>query len=62
VRWVTCTAEDSYGDLFPVTEDGYFGFEYRERLEQTEDAAIDRCYAETNGDRGCRLLDCESGY
>jgi len=59
---VTCTAEDSSGDLFPVTEDGYIGNVYQSRLEQIEDAALDRCYDETGGDPGCYLVDCQPGY
>jgi hypothetical protein len=62
LRVVTCTATNDAGDLFPVTEDGYAGFEYQNRLAEIEDAAIDRCYNETGGDESCRLLDCEAGY
>jgi hypothetical protein len=62
LRVVTCTATDDNGDFFPVTEDGYNGFEYQNRLVEIEDAAIDRCYNETNGDESCRLFDCEAGY
>jgi hypothetical protein len=59
---VTCTASDDNGDLFPVTEDGYFGYDYQDRLPEIEDAALDRCYDETNGDESCYLVGCEPGY
>jgi hypothetical protein len=62
VRMVTCTAGNSLGELFPVTEDAYWGYAYRDRLDAIEDAAIDRCYAETGGDETCALLDCVAGY
>ncbi len=62
LRSVTCTAEDSVGDLFPVTEDGYIGEAYQSQLDNIEDAAIDRCYSETNGDPACHLLDCAPTY
>lgn len=61
IHWVTCTAEDSSGYLYPVTEDGYFG-EFQSRLEQIEDAALDRCYEESHGDEKCWLVGCESGF
>lgn len=59
---VTCTAQDSVGELFPVTEDGYVGVAYEPVLPQIEDAALDRCYAETGGDPGCFLVGCNPGY
>lgn len=59
---MTCTAENSSGYQFPVTEDGFFGFGYQARMEQIEDAALDRCYSETNGDQSCVLLGCTPGY
>lgn len=59
---VTCTAEDSFGDLFPVTEDGYFGSVYQDRIGEIEDAALDRCYDESADRTSCRLLDCQPGY
>ncbi len=62
LRVVTCTAGDSQGDLFPVTEDGFIGEVYQERLNEIEDAAIDRCYDETGGDNGCHLDGCTPGY
>jgi hypothetical protein len=62
LRVVTCTAEDSYGDLFPVTEDGYFGSVYQDRIEEIQDAALDRCYDESSDQESCRLLDCQPGY
>jgi hypothetical protein len=62
LRLVTCTAEDSEGDLYPVTEDGYIGVVYEDRVSDIEDAALDRCYSETNSDTGCVLLSCTPGY
>ena len=59
---VTCTAEDSDGDLFPVTEDGYYGTMYQDRLDAIEDAALDWCYEATQGDSGCWLVDCYANY
>jgi hypothetical protein len=59
---VTCTAQDSNGEFYPVTEDGYFGWQYQSHMDEIEDAAIDRCYDETNGDTGCHLFSCEAGY
>ena len=38
---VTCTAQDSEGELFPVTEDGYVGIGYQPVLPQMGDAAMD---------------------
>ena len=59
---MTCTASDDNGDLFPVTQDGYFGYWYHDHLAEVEDAAIDRCYNETNGDASCYLVGCDVGY
>jgi hypothetical protein len=59
---VTCTAEDSYGELYSVTEDGYVGPAFEPVLPQVEDAALDRCYAETDGDPGCRFVGCTPVY
>lgn len=59
---MTCTAEDSVGDLYPVTEDGYVGAEYEGILDQVEDTALDRCYSESGGDEGCTLVDCTPLY
>ena len=62
LRLVTCIATDSNGDEFPITEDEFWGYNYMERLTSIEDQAIDRCFAETNGDTGCALLTCNAGY
>lgn len=62
LRVVTCTAVDSRGEYYPVTEDGYYGIEYQTHVDEIEDAAIDRCYDETNGDTSCSLVGCEAGY
>ncbi len=62
IREVTCTAEDSDGYLYPVTEDGYVGYAYEEHLPEVEDAAMDWCYDETGGDEGCHLVGCEVVY
>jgi hypothetical protein len=62
LRVVTCTAEDSYGDQYPVTEDAYSGIQYQAQLPSIEDAALDRCYDESNGDSTCSLVDCTPGY
>jgi len=62
VRMVTCTSVDSYGYQYPVSENAYTGYHYRERLFEIQDAAVNRCFHETNGDQGCRLLGCSAGY
>jgi hypothetical protein len=62
LRVVTCTAEDSYGDQYPVTQDAYAGLQYQAQLPSIEDAALDRCYDESNGDSTCSLVDCTPGY
>ena len=62
LRIMTCTAVDSYGDRFPVTEDGYIGDVYERNLSEIEDSALDRCYSQSGGDNTCRLLNCEPGY
>ena len=59
---VTCTAEDAAGRYYPVTENRYFGFDYQERMTEIEEAALDRCYAESGGDNACTLVDCVPGY
>jgi hypothetical protein len=59
---VTCTAEDSEGDLYPVTEDGYVGIEYQSSLDEIEDNALDYCYEDTGGDEGCSLVGCTPNY
>jgi hypothetical protein len=62
LRLVTCTAEDSDGDQFPVTENEYTGIEFQAKLPEIEDAALDMCFDETNGDTSCVLVGCTPGY
>ena len=57
VRSVTCIAEDSYGDQYPVTENGYAGFGLS-GMAQVEDDSLDRCYAESGQDPSCYLATC----
>jgi hypothetical protein len=57
VRAVTCTAEDSYGDQYPVTESTFSGFGLV-NMTGVEDDALDRCYADSGGDPGCQLVSC----
>ncbi len=57
VQAVTCTAEDSYGDQYPVTERAGPGFNLPD-MTGVEDDALDRCYAESGGDSSCFLLTC----
>lgn len=54
---VTCTAEDSYGDQYPVNETVWRGFGLTD-LTKVEDDALDRCYAESGQDNTCYLLTC----
>lgn len=54
---VTCTAEDSYGDQYPVTEAAGPGFGPI-NMTSVEDEALDRCYSESGGDNSCFLLTC----
>lgn len=54
---VTCTAEDSYGDQYPVTEAAWRGFGLA-NMTKVEDDALDRCYAESGQDNTCYLLTC----
>jgi hypothetical protein len=54
---VTCTAEDSYGDQYPVTESTFAGFGLV-NMTGVEDDALDRCYAESGGDQTCYLATC----
>ena len=58
---VTCTSQDSFGHFYPVTEDGFYGA-YERHIVEIEDASMDRCYEETNGDEGCHFVDCEPNY
>jgi len=57
IHSVTCTAEDSYGDQYPVTETAWRGFGL-DSMNQIEDAALDRCYSESGQDGTCYLLTC----
>ena len=57
VRQVTCVAEDSYGDQYPVTEDTWRGFGLP-NMNDVEDDALDRCYQESGGDPSCYLATC----
>ncbi len=57
VRGVTCVAEDSYGDQYPVTEPAGPGFG-PDQMTSVEDAALDRCYAESGQDPSCFLATC----
>jgi hypothetical protein len=57
VHTVTCTAEDSYGDQYPVTEAAWRGFGLS-NMTTVEDDAIDRCYSESGQDSTCALLTC----
>ncbi len=57
VHNVTCTAEDSYGDQYPVTEATTPGFGLN-NMTQVEDDALDRCASESGGDQTCYLVTC----
>jgi hypothetical protein len=57
IRSITCIAEDSYGDQYPVTEDSFAGFGLV-NMTAVEDDALDRCYAESGGDQSCYLATC----
>jgi len=57
VRSVTCVAEDSYGDQYPVTESTFAGFGLI-NMTAVEDDALDRCYAESGQDPSCFLTGC----
>ena len=56
---VTCVAEDSYGDQYPVTQLAGPGFGLGE-MTNAEDDAIDRCYAESGQDASCYLASCSN--
>ncbi len=62
VREVTCSARDSHGVRFLVIERDYKGLEFRDVIVRIEDSAVDRCYANTHGDVGCRFEECRPGY
>jgi len=57
IHQVTCVAEDSYGDQYPVTEDTWRGFGVP-NMTDVEDDALDRCYQESGGDPSCYLATC----
>ncbi len=57
VHTVSCTAEDSYGDQYPVTEATWAGFGLSSMTE-VEDNALDRCYQESGQDPSCFLATC----
>jgi hypothetical protein len=57
IRSVTCTAEDSYGDQYPVTQETFAGFGLV-NMTSVEDDALDRCYQESGGDPSCFLATC----
>jgi len=57
VHNVTCIAEDSYGDQYPVTEETFSGFGLV-NMTAVEDDALDRCAAESGGDPTCYLATC----
>jgi hypothetical protein len=57
VHNITCTAEDSYGDQYPVTEATFAGFGLV-NMTAVEDDALDRCNVESGGDQSCYLLTC----
>lgn len=57
IRQISCIAEDSYGDQYPVTEDTFSGFGLVD-MTSVEDDALDRCYQESGGDQSCYLASC----
>ncbi len=57
VHSVSCTAEDSYGDQYPVTESAWAGFGLG-NMTEVEDNALDRCYQESGQDPSCYLATC----
>jgi hypothetical protein len=57
VHNVTCIAEDSYGDQYPVTVSTWGGFGLQ-NMSSVEDDALDRCYSETQGDQSCYIATC----
>jgi hypothetical protein len=57
VHSVTCVAEDSYGDQYPVTEATFPGFALS-NMSAVEDDALDRCMSESGGDPSCYLATC----
>jgi len=57
VHNVTCIAEDSYGDQYPVSEAAAPGFGLN-NMTDVEDDALDRCYSESGQDNTCVLASC----
>jgi hypothetical protein len=57
IHQVSCVAEDSYGDQYPVTEETWRGFGLA-NMTDVEDDALDRCYQESGGDPSCFLATC----
>ena len=57
IRQISCIAEDSYGDQYPVTEETFSGFGLVD-MTAVEDDALDRCYQESGGDPSCYLASC----
>jgi hypothetical protein len=57
VHTVTCIAEDSYGDQYPVSEAAVPGFGLG-NMTEVEDDALDRCYSESGQDTTCFLATC----
>jgi hypothetical protein len=61
LKSVTCVAQDRYRTQYPVTEDGYEGSTYQDRMSEIEQATVDRCFAESN-DTDCQLVSCTPEY
>jgi hypothetical protein len=57
VHTVTCVAEDSYGDQYPVSEAATPGFGL-DNMTDVEDDSLDRCYSESGQDSTCVLATC----
>jgi hypothetical protein len=57
IRSVSCIAEDSYGDQYPVTVSTWSGFGLQ-NMSSVEDDALDRCYQESQGDQSCYIATC----
>jgi hypothetical protein len=57
IHSVSCVAEDSYGDQYPVTISTWSGFGLA-NMSSVEDDALDRCYSESGGDPSCYIATC----
>ena len=57
IHSVSCIAEDTYGDQYPVTESTFRGFGLI-NMTTVEDDALDRCYTESGSDASCYLVGC----